>query len=443
MVSAFITFLLVYAIYAFIAWLRNKKNPDPNIASHKRIARTIWPFCLFLIGVAIFMVNLPQMDRKFYRPLYGQYEGFYFPNGRYSNLKIGNIRENSQLRGGNYQNHIEYSVFLLGHKWEELEAPDEPYPYQRVAGSFGTYDSNEASETFGHGIILHVFDLDEDVIEANGNETAAYEKLINAQVSDSSLMQRTNSFSPFRAIETHTMGKLFIEDETLACVKHITLFANNRAYAFVFYVDKGFESLKDIEFNKYDEEFSNIAKQLDLKSFQQWQQAEKEYERNLLIQSWIYTLIYILCIAGAIAYPIRYIRSRGTISMRANKWCKVLGIVDIATFAILGISFIVAFCTIHSEHIREMYQYRFDSYINEEYAATSVLCYGIWFLLLIVPLNRLYIKSFMTEARKYVSNKPKRTLLYWFVKPFVVISNLFSKLGISIRDEYQRQKSEK
>ena len=339
--------------------------------------------------------------------------------------------------------HIEYTAFLLGHEWEELDDPDNIYPFKRVAGSIGTYDSDEDSESYGHGIILHVFDLDYEVIEANGNENEAYEKLISTQVSDSSLMQRTNSFYPFRAIETQTMGKIYAEDETLSCEKHIILFANNRAYAFVFFINKGFESLKDIEFDRYDEEFSKIAKQLDLKSFNQWKLAEEEYNHNLPTQSLVYTLLYIFVIVGAVSYAIRYIRYRGTISMRANKWCKVLGIVDIVTFVILGISLIAAFCTIHTEHITEMYHYRYDSYINEEYVATSVLCYGVWFLLLIVPLNRLYIKSFIPEVNKPISNKPKRTILYWLIKPFVVISNLFSKFGKSIKNEYQRQKSEK
>lgn len=161
--------------------------------------------------------------------------------------------------------------------------------------------------------------------------------------------------------------------------------------------------------------------------------AEEEYNHNLPIQSWVYTLLYIFVIVGAVSYAIRYIRYRGTISMRANKWCKVLGIVDIVAFAILGISLIAAFCTIHSEHIRDIYQYRFDSYINEEYVATSVLCYGVWFLLLIIPLNRFYIKSFIPEVNKGVSNKPKRTILYWVVKPVVVISNLIDKLVKSIK----------
>lgn len=422
---------------------RNKKNSNLNIASHKRIARTIWPFCLFLIIVAIFMVILPDIDRKFYRPLYGQYEGYYYPNGRYSDLRIGQIRDNPQLRSENYHNYLKYTAFLLGHEWEELDDPDNIYPFKRVAGSIGTYDSDKDSESYGHGIILHVFDLDDEVIEANGNESEAYEKIINAQVSDSSLMQRTNSFYPFKAIETHTMGRIYVEDETLSCEKHITLFANNRAYAFIFFINKGFESLKDIEFDRYDEEFSKIARQLDLKSFNQWKLAEEEYNHNLLIKSTIYTLLYVLCILGAIYYPIMFIRSRGSISMRANKWCKVLGIVDIIAFAILGISLIAAFCTIHYEHIRDIYQYRFDSYINEEYVATSVLCYGVWFLLLIIPLNRFYIKSFIPEVKKTVSNKPKRTIVYWVVKPVVVISNLIGKLVKSIKNEYQRQKSAK
>lgn len=449
MLSAFLTFLIVYAIYAFIAWLRNKKNSNLNIASHKRIAQTIWPFCLFLIIVAIFMVILPDIDRKFYRPLYGQYEGSYFPNGRYSDLRIGQIRENSQLRSENYHNYLEHTAFLLGHEWEELkweglDDPDNIYPFKRVAGSIGTYDSDEDSESYGHGIILHVFDLDDEVIEANGNENEAYEKLISAQLSDSTLikLKRTNSFSPFSAIESQTRGKCDIEDEALSCIKHMVLFANNRAYAFTFYVNKYIE-IKDSDLNKYDEEFSKIARQLDLKSFNQWKLAEEEYNHNLLIQSRIYTLLYVLCILGAIYYPIMYIRSRGSISMRANKWCKVLGIVDIIAFAILGISLIAAFCTIHYEHIRDIYQYRFDSYINEEYVATSVLCYGVWFLLLIVPLNRFYIKSFIPEVKKTVSNKPKRTILYWVVKPVVVISNLIGKLVKSIKNEYQRQKSAK
>ncbi len=64
MLGALVSFLLIYAIYVFIDWLRNsKKTFKPHVASHKRIARTIWIYCVFLIAVAITMVSFTDFNR--------------------------------------------------------------------------------------------------------------------------------------------------------------------------------------------------------------------------------------------------------------------------------------------------------------------------------------------------------------------------------------------
>ena len=89
-----------------------------------------------------------------------------------------------------------------------------------------------------------------------------------------------------------------------------------------------------------------------------------------------------------------------------------------------------------------MYSYRFEAFINDEYAATSVLCYLAYFLLLITPTNRFYIKSYTQPKPKKVSTKPKRGLLYWLVRPSVLISKFFSKSTKAIRDEYNKQISD-
>lgn len=85
-----------------------------------------------------------------------------------------------------------------------------------------------------------------------------------------------------------------------------------------------------------------------------------------------------------------------------------------------------------------MYHYRFNAYINDEYAATSVLCYGAYFLLLIVPTNRFYIKSYTQPKPKQETSKAKRGILYWIVRPLVILSKIFK----AIRDEYNKQISD-
>ena len=148
MLGALVSFLLVYAIYAFIDWLRNsKKTFKPHVASHKRIARTIWIYCVFLIAVAITMVSFTDFNRqRFYRPMYGQYKGWYFPYGHYSNLRIGDIRDKSEI---NYRWKTIHTPLLLGRNWEELPNEDPHTPYSRILSSINNYNYYSNSEFYG------------------------------------------------------------------------------------------------------------------------------------------------------------------------------------------------------------------------------------------------------------------------------------------------------
>ncbi|MBD5355359.1 MAG: hypothetical protein HDR85_10750 [Bacteroides sp.] len=439
MLGALISFLLVYAIYAFIDWLRNSKKPFKlTVLPHKKIARTVWIYCVFLISVAIIMVNFSDFNRhRFYRPMYGQYEGLYFPYGHYSDLNIGDIRDKFEFNG----RHIRHSAILLGHYWEELSNDDSNSHYKRILKTFHTYDSERNSKTFGRGMILRVYDLDNEITDLPFNEKLVYENIIDSFVSDSSFYKLSQNFDPYPAIETATYATLSMDNDSLPLFKkHITIFANNRAYELNFYVDKKIGPIADSNpFDFLDAEFIKVAKRLNLHSYKEWQRQESEYNSNLNIKCVIFIVLYIFCILGALSFAFRYYRNIGTINPKAAKITVVLSIFNFVTFVILGIGFIAAFCFIHHEYIHEMYQYRFAAYINDENAATSVLCYGAYFLLLIIPTNRFYIKSYTQPKTKEANSKTNHSLIYWLVRPFVLMSKFLSKSTKIIRDEYNNQ----
>lgn len=442
MLGALISFLVVYALYAFIYWLRKKKTFKENVSPHNRIARHIWIYCLFLIGIAITMIAISESNSKYHRPLYGNYKGWYFPNGHFSDLRIGNMRVDSEYNRDTYQ--TEYSAYFVKKKWEELKEPNSFEPYRSHIRSLVTYDSNNDSETYGRGIILHVFDLTEDIIENNGDENIAYEKYIDKQVNDSSFMQRSDILTPYKSIATNTMMQITPGDDNPPIFKKfITVFANNRAYVFIFFADQNIKRPEGTNtFDLLDNEFKDIISKLDLHSYSEWQNSETEYNHNLSILSWIYIALYAMCIAGALLFAIRYLRNIGSVNAKAAKVCKVLSIIDIFTFGILGISFIAAFCTIHHEYIHEMYQYKFESFINSEYVATSVLCYGAYFLLLIIPTNVAYVRSYTTPNRTENPNTSKHTFIYWIVRPFALTSKWLKRCSKSVSDEYKKQISD-
>ena len=197
MLGALVSFLLVYAIYAFIDWLRSSKKPfKPEVTYHKKIARSIWIYCVFLIAVAITMVSFTDFNRdRFYRPMYGQYKGWYFPNGYYSDLRIGDIRDKVEIDN---RRHFIHTPIFMGRHWEELpnEEPDEPYNH--ILHAFHTYDSDNSSKSFGRGIILRVYDLDNEIADSQGNERSVYQRITNSFVSDS-------SFFNFLIILLHTL----------------------------------------------------------------------------------------------------------------------------------------------------------------------------------------------------------------------------------------------
>ncbi len=442
MLGAVLSFLVVYAMYAFIYWLFKKKSFKVNVSPHKRIARQIWIYCVFLIGVAIAIIAIPETFNKFHRPIYGNYKGWYYPNGHFSNLRIGNLREESNYNRNTY--NTEYKALFLKKIWEELDEPNSYGPYRSHIQSLITYDSNQDSETYGHGIMLHVFDLTEDIIENGNNEVKAYDYLINEQVNDSSYMQITDFLAPYKSIATQTMMQVTIGDDNPPIFKkYITLFANSRAYVFIFFADQKIKKPDGANtFDLLDNEFKEDISILDLHSFSEWKQAESEYNQNLSKLSWIYIVLYLICIAGAIIFAVRYLRNIGSINTKAAKVCKILSIINIITFGILGLSFIAAFCTIHHEYIREMYQYRFESFINSEYVASSILCYGAYFLLLIIPTNVAYVRSYTTPSINYSHKTSKHTLIYWIVRPFALITKYVLRCTQSVRDEYKKQISD-
>lgn len=443
MLGALVSFLLVYAIYAFIDWLRSSKKPfKPEVTYHKKIARSIWIYCVFLIAVAITMVSFTDFNRdRFYRPMYGQYKGWYFPNGYYSDLRIGDIRDKVEIDN---RRHFIHTPIFMGRHWEELpnEEPDEPYNH--ILHAFHTYDSDNSSKSFGRGIILRVYDLDNEIADSQGNEKSVYQRITNSFVSDSSFFQLSNNFAPYTAIETATYATISVGDDSPTLFKkHLTIFANNRAYELNFYVDQEVERPADSNtFDFLDAEFIKDAKELDFHSYNEWKEQESQYLINLKFKCGIFILLYIFCIIGAIYFAVRYYKNIGNVNLKAAKITRVLSFINFATFPILGISFVAAFCSIHHEYISEIYQYRFSAYINDEYAATSVLCYGAYFLLLIIPTNKFYIKSYTQIIPKKSTTKPKHSLIYWLVRPFVLISKFFSKCTKAIREEYHNQISD-
>ena len=443
MLGALVSFLLIYAIYAFIGWLRNSKKPfKPSVTPHKKIARSIWIYCVFIIAVAIAMVSITDIDRdRFYRPMYGQYKGWYFPNGRYSDLRIGDIRDKTEIVSRGLGNHITHTPVLMGRHWEEIPSEEPEFPFTRVLNSFHSYDSDTNSKTYGRGIIMRIYDLDNEISDSQGNEDSVYNSIMSNFVSDSSFFQISKNFAPYSAIETATYATISPgSNKPTLFKKHFTIFANNRAYELNFYVDKEVISPPGSNtFDYLDAEFIEVAKELDLDSFSEWQVEEANYRHNLNIKCLIFIVLYVICILGALLFAFRYFKNIGYVNPKAAKITKILSIVNFISFAILGISFIAAFCTIHYEYIRDIYQYRFAAYINDEYAATSVLCYGAYFLLLIVPTNRFYIKSYTQPKPKPETSKAKRGILYWIVRPFVILSKFISKSTKAIRDEYNKQ----
>jgi hypothetical protein len=443
MLSALLTFLIVMAIYIFIDWLRHRKNLNADIVPHRKIARHIWIYCAIIVAVAITMVNFSNIDPKSYRPLYGQYHGWYFPYGHYSNLRIGDIHDKTTTSDSW---RYDYHAIMMNSNWDEIEEPDSISPYYSVLQSLLTYDGKPNSKTYGFGIALFVYDLTENIIGTNGNEEKAYEKLIEPQVNDSSLMQRTKLFTPYKAIASPTYATIHMGEngaEPALFKKHITIFANERAYAFTFFVDREFERPDSLNsFDYLDDIFINTAKKLDLHSYNEWKVDEATYNHHLHIKCWIYIGLYLICILCALFFAICYFKNTGSVNPKAAKWCKVLSIVDMATFVILGISIAIAFCTIHSEHISEIYNYRFADFIDDEHAATSILCYGAYFLLLIIPTNRIYLKSYTTPKIKNGNPNTKKGLIFWIVRPFALMTKWGQRFSKSFKEEYHNQISD-
>lgn len=284
MFNSLIISLFVYVIYAFVYWLRkSNKSLKLYVAPHKRIAWSIWIYCGFLCAVATTMANFTGIDyQRFHRPEYGQYKGWYFPYGHYSDLRIGNIQDKSNVNVGL---HIIHTPILLGHNWDELYNEEPDIPYQKLMNAFHTYDSDSNSETFGRGIVLRIYNLDSEVASSGGDESEAYKNVINSLVSDSSFYQICKKFSPYPAIETDTYLTISFGDDTPALFKkHITVFANSRAYELNFYVDKEADRPADTNtFEFLDDEFIKIAKRLDLHSYKEWQEQEQQYLGNLKI----------------------------------------------------------------------------------------------------------------------------------------------------------------
>lgn len=443
MLEVLVSFLLIYAIYAFIDWLRNSKKPfKPAVTPHKKIARSIWIYCVFIIAVAITMASITEIDRdRFYRPMYGEYKGWYFPNGRYSDLRIGNIRDEAER----VIRPITHNPVLMGRHWEEIPSEEPEFPFTRLLKTFHYYDSDTISKTYGRGIVIRIYDLDNEIADSQGNENSVYTNIINKFVSDSSFYHISKSFAPYSAIETATYATISPgSDNPTLFKKHLTIFANNRAYELNFYVDKEVNRPSGTNtFDYLDAEFIEVAKELDLHSFNEWQVEEANYRHNLNIKCLIFIVLYVICILGALLFAFRYFKNIGYVNPKAAKITKILSIVNFISFLILGISFIAAFCSIHYEYITDMYNYRFDAYINDEYVATSVLCYGAYFLLLIVPTNRFYIKSYTQPKPKQETSKAKRGILYWIVRPIVLISKVLSKWSKAVKDEYNNQISDK
>ncbi len=392
------------------------------------------------------MVQFTEFNRsKFYRPMYGQYKGWYFPYGRYSDLRIGDIREQQNLVGNGYNSYVENFATLLGHHWEDIEDEKKYSPYKEKLVTLHTYDSDNDSKSYGHGIVLRVFNLDQEIAEVHGDEKLAYQNIINTFVSDSSFYRSCDTFAPYSAIETSTYAENSIGDDSPTLFKkHITIFANKRAYKFLFYVDQEVKRPFNINtFDFLDSEFVEIAEKLDLHSYTEWQEQESDYLNNLNIKCCIYIALYLLCIIGAISFAYRYFKNIGNVNVKAALTTRILSYINFAVFGIVGLCFIIAFCSIKEEFIHDIYRYRFSAFIDDDAAASSVLCYGAAFILLIIPTNIFYIKSYTQPKPKDRLTKTNHSVLYWVVRPFVLVSKFFSKSTKAIRDEYNKQISDK
>lgn len=448
--SILVLLLFIYSIYALIEWFRNSRKAVKSVvAPHKRIARLIWGYCVLLISVSIIMFNYTNFNQeRFYHPIKDS-RNWYDPNGHYSYLNIGGV--DCIVEGGRRLNATFKPVFM-GYCWEELDNETPTSPYKNILGAYHKYDSYRDSKSYGRGIVLRVYDLDNDILYAPEDESLAYRKIISSLVSDSSFYQLSKNFAPYTAIETPTYAIVSEDGECPPIVKkHITIFANDRAYELNFYVDTKKEVPDDTNMLDYlDAEFNVVAKRLDLHSYGEWQEShrkwqkqESQYRNKLNIKCGIFIALYIICILGAIYIAFRYYKNVGNINLKAAKILKIMTIVNFVTFAILGISFAAAYCSIHYEDINGSYPDRFPEYINGEYAAMSVLCYGVYFLLFIIPTNRYYIKSYTQPRQNKNIPKSKHGLIYWLVRPVVIISRFFSKSIKALREEYNRQISDK
>lgn len=332
MLEALVSFLLIYAIYAFIDWLRNSKKPfKPSVTPHKKIARPIWIYCVFIIAVAITMVSITKIDYdRFYRPMYGEYKGWYFPNGRYSDLRIGNIRDKAKLVSRGLGNYITHTPVLMGRHWEEIPSEEPEFPFTRLLNTFHYYDSDTISKTYGRGIFMRIYDLDNEITDSQGNEDSVYKGIMSNFVSDSSFFQISKNFAPYSAIETVTYATISPgSDNPTLFKKHLTIFANNRAYELNFYVDKEVNSPSGTNtFDYLDAEFIEVAKQLDLHSFNEWQVEEANYRHNLNIKCLIFIVLYVICILGALLFAFRYFKNIGYVNPKAAKITKILSIVN-------------------------------------------------------------------------------------------------------------------
>lgn len=425
--------------------MEDSNKTDGSITPHKKIFRYIWISFGLILGIAGILACFDDIFPNFRTPEYGDF-GKYDPSVDLSSLRIGDIdRIMPVWIKGRAMVPAEHDVSLLGLEWDEIEDEMQSFTKQEYGNRLATlvnYDSNQKSPAYGHTTSLMVYDLSDLIAQNEGNEAKTYEKIISTEVSDTALYKRSKHFFPTLGMETPVYTYL-ARDENGELIpysgKNIILFANSRAYHLSFFVlNDSTQKSGDKIFNILEARSITMAQQLDLHSYNEWLAGAKKFICTLTIKSWIFAVLYLLCIAAAVISLILYFIKCGNESRKAAKLCRIISLFGIVSCILLGISLFEEFGTISYD---SYYHNGINHHIYDSKASGSICFYAFYFLFVIVLTNIVYIKSYTVPT---TPSAPKGCI-YYMVRPIVIFMNLFKKSKAfikCIRQEYKRQTKE-
>ena len=425
--------------------MEDSNKTDGSITPHKKIFRYIWISFGLILGIAGILACFDDIFPNFRTPEYGDF-GKYDPSVDLSSLRIGDIHRIMPVWiKRRAMVPAEHDVSLLGLEWDEIEDEMQSFTKQEYGNRLATlvnYDSNQKSPAYGHTTSLMVYDLSDLIAQNEGNEAKTYEKIISTEVSDTALYKRSKHFFPTLGMETPVYIYL-ARDENGELIpysgKNIILFANSRAYHLSFFVlNDSTQKSSDNTFNIMKSRSITMAKQLDLHSYNEWVAGTKKFICTLTIKSWIFAVLYLLCIAAAVISLILYFIKCGNESRKAAKLCRIISLFGIVSCILLGISLFEEFGTINHD---SFYYNAINYHIYDFKASESICFYAFYFLFVIVLTNIIYIKSYTVPT---TPSAPKGCI-YYMVRPIVIFMNLFKKSKAfikCIRQEYKRQTKE-